>query len=82
MSCNWYRRSVSRRIPPAITSIGIPSRKASPMPLAACVTPAAGTITSVPRLVPLRLTASAMKAPPPSWVTSTGVIDSDRASSS
>ena len=52
------------------------------MPLAACVTPAAGTISSVPRLVPLRLTASAMKAPPHSWVTSIGVIVPDRASSS
>ena len=52
MSCSWYLRPVSRRMPPAITSIGMPSRKASPMPLAACVTPAAGTMTSVPRLVP------------------------------
>ena len=44
------------------------------MPLAAWVTPAAGTITSVPRLVPERLTASAMNAPPPSSDTSTGVM--------
>ena len=60
----------------------MPSRNASPMPLAACVTPAAGTITSVPRLVPVRLTASAMKAPPPSCVTRIGVIEVDLASSS
>jgi hypothetical protein len=52
------------------------------MPLAACVTPAAGTITSVPRLVPERLTASAMNAPPPSSATSTGVMLGDDASSS
>ena len=50
------------------------------MPLAAWVTPAAGTITSVPSPAPLRLTASAMKAPPPSWATSTGVMDSEPAS--
>ncbi len=60
----------------------MPSRKASAMPLAAWVTPAAGTITSVPRLVPERLTASAMNAAPPSCVTSTGVMPGDFASSS
>jgi hypothetical protein len=69
-------------MPPAITSIGTPSRKASAIPLAACVTPAAGTITSVPRLVPERLTASAMNAPPPSSATSTGVMLADDSSSS
>ena len=66
-------------MPPAITSIGIPSRKASPMPLAAWVTPAAGTIRSAPTPAPVRLTASAMNAPPPSCATSTGVIDLRRA---
>ena len=44
------------------------------MPLAACVTPAAGTIASVPMPAPVRLTASAMKAPPHSCATRTGVI--------
>jgi hypothetical protein len=70
-------------MPPQITSIGMPSRKASPMPLAAWVAPAAGTITSVP-VVPseTRLTPSAMKEAPPSWVTSTGVICSELLSSS
>ena len=36
------------RTPPEITSIGMPSRKASPMPLMAWVSPAAGTTTSTP----------------------------------
>src|ERR1017187_2641833 len=44
---------MSVRVPPEITSMGIPSRKASPMPLMACVTPAAGTMTSVPIVPPL-----------------------------
>ena len=66
-------------MPPAITSIGMPSRNASPMPLAAWVTPAAGTISSAPTEAPVRLTASAMNAPPPSCATSTGVIESDAA---
>ncbi len=52
------------------------------MPLAAWVTPAAGTIASTPRPAPVRLTASAMNAPPPSWATSTGVMDSEAPSSS
>ena len=63
--------------------MGIPSRKASPMPLMACVTPAAGTITSVPIVPPLvRLIPSAAKAAPASCVTRTGWIFSDWLSSS
>ncbi len=44
------------------------------MPLAACVSPAAGTTSSVPGASVVRLMASAMNAPPPSCVTSTGVM--------
>ena len=39
---------MSVRIPPEMTSIGMPSRYASPMPLIACVMPAAGTIARTP----------------------------------
>jgi hypothetical protein len=67
-------------------SMGMPSRKASPIPLIACVSPAAGTTASTPMPSPIpsetRLTASAMKAAPPSWVTSTGWMSSDSRSSS
>ncbi len=71
------------RTPPTMTSRGIPSRYASPKPLIACVTPAAGTMTSVP-IWPsdVRLTASPIIAAPPSWVTNTGRIRFDWASSS
>jgi hypothetical protein len=58
-------------MPPQITSIGMPSRKASPMPLAAWVAPAAGTMTRVPVSAEVRLMPSAMKDAPPSCVTST-----------
>jgi len=51
--------------------------KASPMPLAAWVSPAAGTTVNTPIESDKRPTASAMNAPPPSWVTSTGVIRSN-----
>src|ERR1035441_2457245 len=57
---------MSVRVPPEITSMGIPSRKASPMPLMACVRPAAGTMTSVPIVPPLvRLIPSAAEGAPP-----------------
>ena len=66
-----------------MTSIGMPSSKASPMPLDACVKPAAGTMASAPIVsVAARLTPSAMKAPPPSCVTSTGVTFAELLSSS
>ena len=52
------------------------------MPLAAWVTPAAGTMARVPIPAPVRLTASAMKAPPHSCATRTGVMDSEAPSSS
>ncbi len=82
-SCSWKPNGMSVRGPPEMISIGTPSRYASPMPLIACVMPAAGTMTSVPMRSPLvRLIASAMKAPHPSWVTSTGVMRSDFESSS
>jgi hypothetical protein len=69
-------------MPPVITSIGTPASSASAMPLAAWVSPAAGTMASVPTVPETRLTASAMKEALPSWVTSTGVIFSDLFSSS
>ena len=52
------------------------------MPLSAWVMPAAGTIARQPTVSLVRLIASAMKAPPPSWVTSTGVMLLDLSSSS
>src|SRR5690606_40982698 len=69
-------------MPPEMISMGMPSRPASPMPLAAWVTPAAGTMTRVPMLSLVRLTASAMKAAPHSWVTRTGWMLSDEFNSS
>src|SRR5690606_6108824 len=69
-------------MPPEMISMGMPSSPASPMPLAAWVTPAAGTITRVPMLSLVRLTASAMKAAPHSWATSTGWMLSEALSSS
>ena len=55
--CNWNFQGMSVRTPPQITSIGTPSRNASPMPLAACVSPAAGTTTSMPTVDPIPLAA-------------------------
>ena len=73
ISCSLKRSWVSVRMPPVSTSIGMPSMKASAIPLAACVNPAAGTIISAPIVSSAaRLTASAMNAAPPSCVTSTG----------
>lgn len=73
----------SVRMPPQITSIGMPPSSASPMPLAACVRPAAGTIASTP-MPPsdARDSPSAMNDAPPSCVTRIGVIDFDALSAS
>ena len=73
---------MSVRTPPDTISMGTPSRKASPTPLSAWVMPAAGTMASTPIESVARLMASAMKAPPPSCVTSTGVIDLEPSNSS
>src|SRR5210317_1358941 len=73
---------MSFRTPPEITSIGMPSRNASPIPLIAWVRPAAGTTASTRMVSDTRLTASAMNAAPPSWLTSKGWIEFEAANSS